>query len=172
MAPPSNNLGHNPNRKNLKQNDVVVKASAFDALKSMGDSDDSEDSAGVAIEIASTVTPSQSCAELSLVDSDDSGAEWAAVPRRRKPQAPKAPVVPQQPDGTAAATPKQACDTLGSDADGEWLAIKGQRHAHTKSQKQEWNYKSKKRTAYAQQKRSDQRSSAVPLGGFAEDDEF
>lgn len=95
------------------------------------------------------------CADLSPGSQGDlSEGEWS-VARSNRRSRPASSVSPnstsQQP------RQKNDCDYETLEADSEWFDRKGQRHAHTKVQKQEWNFKSKTRTAQAQKKRGEQR---------------
>lgn len=142
----------------------VMKASAFDILRD--DSDSAEDvPACRAPKTPSTATPSSlsycgDSGDESSAEAAEPDPEWTVAPSRRKPRAAKPVAKPTEPRDK----PQQVdqCDTI--EADIEWFFRKGQRHAHSKAQKQEWNHKAKKRTVYAQQKRNDQRSGFAGLG--------
>lgn len=170
-----------PQQKKKNTSCGYVKAIGFDALKNDSQSDDdvqggSDVAPTYAAETPSTATPPpSSCGEPpaeSMVESDDA-SEWAAAPSRRKLRAKR----PALPTAQAELSSQLKCDKGEDDiamADAEWFTRKGQRHTHTKAQKQEWNFKSKKRTSYAQQKRNEQRGDSLicHLAGLAQDDDF
>lgn len=173
MAPPSPFPGRTPNSK--APHSTPSKVSAFHALQSDGDSDGSDCSTVPAPETPSTATPSPSCCgdssvEFIVENGEDDVGEWSTAPSRRKPRAAPRPPLPRATEENPREKPMPKDEWETHEADSEWLVRKGQRHAHTKAQKQEWNFKSKKRTAYAQQKRDDQRGAS--LGGLVEEDEF
>jgi len=145
----------------------VAKASAFSALQS-SDESDSEGPTTVT-QTPTTTTPPPSCCGDLQTDVDDSNAEWAAAPSRRRarPARPKAVVTDAQPTEPKA---NNIEDFDSFEADTEWFSRKGQRHAHSKAQKQEWSHKSKVRTAYAQERRGAQRNASKLFAGQVGDD--
>lgn len=147
------------------------------AFSALGDTSSSESEAATGT--PNTTTPTESvCAfsddepqkePLALVQEEVSD-DWSSAPARRKPRAvrPKAQVIqaPKQ-----APVQEEECSSDEVDADNEWFVRKGQRHGHSKKQKQEWNYKSLVRVADATQKRSEQRWSPQSVSEPHEEEE-
>jgi len=124
----------------------LMKVNSFGALTSSDESNASQSP-------SRATTSSSPCADVSPESQDDmSGSEWSVVCscRRTRPAQSLSP-------SSASQQPRLNDDYATLEADAEWFDRKGQRHAHTKVQKQEWNFKSKTRTADAQKKRGEQR---------------
>lgn len=91
---------------------------------------------------------------------------WMAVPQRRR----SLPVRLEVGLVATGSTAQQVALSEGSgreqcdeDADDDWCVRKGQRHSHSKGQKQEWSFKAKARVNAAKQKRSNQRNGMADL---------
>mmetsp|Transcript_67924 Transcript_67924/g.106144 ORF Transcript_67924/g.106144 Transcript_67924/m.106144 type:complete len:154 (+) Transcript_67924:79-540(+) len=138
-----------------------VKANAFDAFLSDEDSDPASDISAKLPMTPSTATPPASlCGDLpaELEEEGSSILEWTAAPTKRKARSMRPPAENLVASGRC--KQNNATESLEViDADAEWLLRKGQRHSHTTSQKSEWNFKAKQRTAYAKEKRASQRTS-------------
>mmetsp|Transcript_10738 Transcript_10738/g.31755 ORF Transcript_10738/g.31755 Transcript_10738/m.31755 type:complete len:162 (+) Transcript_10738:103-588(+) len=137
---------------------------AFAAL----DSEDSSSESDTPPLTAATRSPTESICSFS--DNETDGDGWAVAAKPQKPQKPRREPLASQSDGAGAAETAAAPglrEELGDDGD-DWGLRKGQRHGHSKLQKQEWSAKAQRRVGAARQKRVDQRGRQ--LAALAEDE--
>lgn len=155
---------------------MPAKQNSFAALNDDSDSSDTEAFAKTPV----TATPSGSVCEgdsssESTADSGDvADAGWvdasqrnAAQRRKMRPPRPK-----PDPDVIVSAAPQPQAEKCEADEYGDdmYFLQKGQRHCHSKAQKQERSFKAKLRLTDAKQKRQSQRERSQ-LAGLEEGDE-